>query len=60
LNFLKEVFAMSTYFLRNSYPLALKNAARFLKDKPHKMLEGFGARGESALTAKRRDTTASF
>jgi alcohol dehydrogenase len=43
---------MSTYFLRNSYPLALKNAARFLKDKPHKMLEGFGARGEVGAYCK--------
>jgi alcohol dehydrogenase len=37
---------MSTYFLRSIYPEVLKAAAGFMKDKPHKMLEGPGVRGE--------------
>ena len=43
---------MSTYLLRNSYPLVLKYAAKFMKDKPHKILEGPGTRGKVGAFCK--------
>lgn len=46
---------MSSFLLRNSYPLALKYAAKYLKDKPHKMLEGFGVRGEVGEYCKEQE-----
>jgi alcohol dehydrogenase class IV len=37
---------MSSFLIRSLYPPVLKAAAGFMKDKQHRMLEGFGVRGE--------------